>query len=99
MISKQTMVAIVLAAALTFNVVTPSPARALDTVSLVFISIGSYVALVTVGALLTTHRANPLFMQETLPEQRDPLARTQQDGIHFGMQCRPTADGRPLLCW
>jgi hypothetical protein len=99
MISKQAMVAVVVAAALTFNVVTPPPARADDIAVLVIGSIAAYVAFVTVGTLLTTHREEPLFMQETLPEQRDPSARTQQDAIHFGTQCRPTADGRPLLCW
>ena len=98
--TKKAVVAVAVIVALLFGAVTPSRAHAVSTPVLVLGSIAAFVAFVVVGALLTTHRQVPLFLQEVSPDDPDPTVRAQQHAVRFGTQCQPTSEGdRPLACW
>jgi len=97
--TKKAVVAVAVIVALVFGAVTPSRAQAASTTVLVFGSIAAFVAFVAVGALLTTSRTVPLFLQEMPPADPDATMRKQQP-VRFGTQCQPTSNGeRPLACW
>ena len=86
--TKKTVVAVAVIVTLLFGAVTPSRAHAsVSTPVLVIGSIVAFVAFVCVGALLTTHREVPLFLQEMPPQDPDPSVRAQQQQVRFGMHC------------
>jgi hypothetical protein len=94
------LIAITVAACLTFTAFTPSRARAADLPLIIGASVGAFLVVVIVGALLTTSRNAPFSsLQELPPGETDATRQVPQDRLRFGIACRPSTAGVPLACW
>jgi hypothetical protein len=94
------LIAITVAACLTFTAFTPSRARATDLPLIIGVSVGVFLVVVVVGTLLTTSRNAPFSsLQGMPPGEAEATRQAPREGVRFGVACRPSTAGVPLACW
>ncbi len=92
---RRTVALTVVFTTLWMGIVQPRPARAADTVVLVFGSIAAYTAFVVVGTLLT-RRSTATSMELMDPPPRDDQ---QEPGVRFAPHCKQNSPNLKLVCW
>lgn len=99
---KLRILAIAVATAFLFGALAPAPAHAktdVTTTVIIVVSVVGGLAVIALVATLIMRRDKKIFRFDPAQGQRsdDPLA--PKGGVRIGLDCPPTADGRPLVCW